>query len=372
MRIPIFELERVQSLYENTVEYNLTESGFHPLRLEELLSGAQLAELAAVPIGYGQTNGALLLRERVAALYPRQTAANVLVTSGSSEANFIACHTLVEPGDEVVMMVPNYMQIWGIVEEMGAVPKAFHLRENQAWAPDLEELRRLVTPRTKMVVVCNPSNPTGAVLSAAEMAEVAAIADSVGAWVYADEVYRGAELDGRETTSFVGISERVVVAGGLSKAYALPGLRIGWLTGPTGFIADSWAYHDYTSIAAAVLSNRIAEIALAPEKRAKILERNRSMLRRNLALIENWVDSFGGVFHFIPPRAGGMAFMRYDLDINSSELSSWLRTEKSVFVLAGDTFGMDGYLRFGIGARTEDLEAGLARVGDALRERFDL
>jgi aspartate/methionine/tyrosine aminotransferase len=372
MRIPIFELERVQSLYENTVEYNLTESGFHPLRLDELLTAEQLAELAAVPIGYGQTNGALLLRERVAALYPEQSAADVLITSGSSEANFIACHTLLEPGDEVMMMVPNYMQIWGIVEEMGAVPKAFHLLEDRAWAPDLEELRRQVTPRTKMIAVCNPSNPTGAVLSEADMREIAAIADGVGAWVYADEVYRGAELDGRETTSFVGLAERVVAAAGLSKAYALPGLRIGWLVGPEEMIADSWAYHDYTSITAGLLSNRIAEVALAPEKRAEILERNRSMLRRNLEVITAWVESFGNLFQFLPPKAGGMAFMRYSLDINSSELSSWLRTEKSVFVLAGDTFGMDHYVRFGIGAETEYLRAGLDRVAAALRGRFDL
>jgi aspartate/methionine/tyrosine aminotransferase len=372
MRIPVFELERVQSVYENTVEFNLTESGFHPFTLNELLAPDQLAGLADTVLGYGQTNGAVPLRERIADLYRNQSVDNVLVTNGSSEANFIACHTLVEPGDEVVMMVPNYLQIWGIVEEMGVTPKAFHLRERDDWAPDLDELRQMVTPKTKMIAVCNPNNPTGAILSASGMREIVAIAETVGAWIYADEVYRGAELDGIELPSFAGMSDRVMVAGGLSKAYAMPGLRLGWLVGPADVIADSWAYHDYTSITAGILSNRIAEIALSPGVRPNILDRNRSMLRTNLALVIDWVRGFGEVFHFIPPRAGGMAFMRYELDVNSTELAAWLREEHSVFILAGDTFGMDRYIRLGIGAETAYLRAGLDRVRRALQDRFGL
>jgi aspartate/methionine/tyrosine aminotransferase len=372
MRIPIFELERIQSVYENTVEYNLTESGFHPFTLNELLEPEQVAALADTVLGYGQTNGAVPLRERIADLYRNQCVDNVLVTNGSSEANFIACHTLVEPGDEVVMMVPNYLQIWGIVEELGATPKPFHLRERDEWAPDLEELRRLVTPKTRMIAVCNPNNPTGATLSAAGMREIVAIAEAVDAWVYADEVYRGAELDGIEVPSFAGMSDRVMVAGGLSKAYALPGLRLGWLVGPQDVIAESWAYHDYTSITAGILSNNIAEIALSPETRSRILKRNRAMLGTNLELVIDWVRGFGGVFHFIPPKAGGMSFMRYDLDINSTELAEWLREEHSVFILAGDTFGMDRFFRLGIGAETTYLKAGLDRMRRALQDRFGL
>jgi aspartate/methionine/tyrosine aminotransferase len=370
MRIPIFELERVQSIYENTVDYNLTESGFHPLTLSELLTPAQIDELTGMVLGYGQTNGSVSLRERIASLYDGQSADNVTVANGSSEANFVACHTLLEPGDEIVMMVPNYMQIWGIAEEMNVVPRAFHLREENEWAPDLGELRRLVGDRTKMIAVCNPNNPTGYTLSTAEMKEIVNIADTVGAWVYADEVYRGAELDGNEVPSFVGMYERAMVNGGLSKAYALPGLRFGWLAGPANVISDSWAYHDYTSISVGILSTRAAEIALFPEVRQKILERNRSMLRDNLQVMIDWLAEFGELFHFVPPKAGGMAFMRYDFDINSTELADWLRTSKSVFILAGDCYGMDHYFRVGIGAEKEALVAGLGRIRDALNERF--
>ena len=244
MKFPIFELERVQSLYENTVEFNLTESGFHPFTLRELLTADQLERIETTVLGYGQTNGSIGLRQRIAALYPEQTLENVLVTNGSSEANFVICHTLLEPGDEVVVMVPNYMQIWGVAEEMGARPVAFHLREENEWAPDLDELRRVVTDRTRMITVCNPNNPTGYTLTDSEMDDIAAIADRVGAWLHADEVYRGAELDGIERPSFIGRSDRVVVTGGLSKAYALPGLRLGWLVGPEETIATCWAFHD--------------------------------------------------------------------------------------------------------------------------------
>ncbi len=323
-------------------------------------------------LGYGQTNGSIEVRERIASLYPGQTPDNVLVTNGSSEANFIACHTLLEPGDEIVVMIPNYMQIWGIAEELGATPIAFHLREENNWAPDLDELRSVVGDRTKMIAVCNPNNPTGYTLTADEMHEIVAIAEGVGAWVYADEVYRGAELDGVELASFIGLTDRVMVSGGLSKAYALPGLRLGWLVGPEETVCTSWAYHDYTSITAGILSHRIGTIALSPEVRPRILHRNRSMLRSNLEMVQGWIDGFGDLIRFVPPKAGGMAFMRYGFEMNSTELTTWLRKEYSVFVLAGDCYGMDHFFRIGIGAERDCLLTGLERVRRALVERFGL
>ncbi len=202
------------------------------------------------------------------------------------------------------------------------------------------------------------------------MHEIVSIAESVGAWVHADEVYRGAELDGREIPSFIGLLDRVMVSGGLSKAYALPGLRMGWLAGPAETIATSWAYHDYTSITAGILSHTIAEIVLAPENRGRILSRSRSMLRENLKTTIDWVESHGDLLRFVPPKAGGMAFMHYDLEINSTELAEWLRKEHSVFILAGDCYGMDHYFRIGIGAEKHILIAGLERVRSALRTRF--
>ncbi len=372
MNIPIFELERVQSLFENTVDYNLTESGFHPYTLQELLTNDEIKDLTNLVLGYGQTNGSIPLRKRISALYSGADEENILVTNGSSEANFIACHTLLEKGDEVVMMVPNYMQIWGIAKEMGCITKAFHLKEDDHWRPDLEELRSLVTSKTKMIALCNPNNPTGYTLSGDEMLEIVDIAKSVDAWIYCDEVYMGAELNGQTIDSFVGVYDKVMVNGGLSKAYALPGLRLGWLVGPEDVIADTWAYHDYTSITAGVMSHHIAEIALRPERRQQILRRNRTMLNENLVAVKEWLDQYGDLFEYVAPKGGGMLFVKYNLDINSTKLAEWLRTEKSVFILAGDCYGMDYHFRIGIGERKQYILEGLERIKEALEERFDI
>jgi len=368
VKIETFELERVQSLWENLVEINLTESGIHPYTLEELLDPEEIAELSRVRLGYGQTNGSIELRQAISRLYDGANIDNILVTNGSSEANFCASWNLLEPGDEVVMMLPNYMQIWGIARSFGVDVRPFHLRLERRWGPDLDELRAAVSPNTKMIVVCNPNNPTGAVLDAEAMQEIVRVAAEVNAWLYCDEIYRGAELDGNETPSFYGMYDRTVVTGGLSKAYALPGLRLGWLVGPQQMIADSWSYHDYTSIAASTLSNRVGELALGPELRPRILERSRAQLRGNLPVMQDWLAEQGDGFGFVPPKAAGIAFVSYPMAINSTELVTRLRDEKGVLVIAGDCFGMDGHLRFGIGGEREALIEGLGRVGELLSE----
>ncbi|MCL3781024.1 aminotransferase class I/II-fold pyridoxal phosphate-dependent enzyme [Prolixibacteraceae bacterium JC049] len=372
MNIRIFELERIQSLFENTVDYNLTESGFHPYSMDELLTSEQIKELTSKVIGYGQTNGSVPIRKNISRLYNGVDENNVLVTNGSSEANFIACHTILEKGDEVVMMVPNYMQIWGIAEEMGCQMKAFHLKEDNQWRPDLQELRSMVTSKTKMITLCNPNNPTGYTFSRGEMEEIVAIAKGVDAWVYCDEVYRGAELNEVMIDSFIGMYDKVMVNGGLSKAYALPGLRLGWLVGPSELISNSWAYHDYTSIAPGMVSQYIGELALTDEKRPEILRRNRRMLKENLKEVKKWLDQYGNLFEYTEPQAGGMLFIKYKLDINSTELAEWLRNEKSVFILAGDVYGMDYHFRIGIGERKEYILNGLERIKEALKERFEI
>ncbi|MCE7992663.1 MAG: aminotransferase class I/II-fold pyridoxal phosphate-dependent enzyme [Roseivirga sp.] len=373
MAIRTFELERIQSLYENTVDYNLTESGFHPFSLAELLTPAQLEEMQQLTLGYGQTNGSIPLRRRIATtLYKDLDEDSIMVTNGSSEANFLAMHTLLQKGDEVVVMNPNYMQIWGAIEEMGCIPKAFNLRSENNWAPDMDELRALVTHNTKMIIICNPNNPTGYVLTDEEMQEIVEIARGVDAWIYADEVYRGAELNYQETPSFQHIYEKVVVSAGLSKAYALPGIRIGWLAGPKTEIYNTWSYHDYTSISTGIVSQYVAEIALSEEVRPTILKRNRDMLNKNVQILSQWISDHGDLFKFIPPKAGGMAFMKYDIDINSTELSTWLRKQESVFIVPGDCYGMDGHIRIGVGERSVYLIEGLTKMSKAIKEKFNL
>jgi aspartate/methionine/tyrosine aminotransferase len=369
MKLERFEMERMQSTFENLVEFNLSESGVRPLTPRELIEDAPgLEALLDQPLAYTQSNGTIELRRVIASIYPGATVDHIEVTNGGSEANFITTFNLIEPGDDVVMLVPNYMQTWGLSRAFGGTIREWRLvedREAGRWRVDVDALEALVTARTKMIVICNPNNPTGARLTAAELDRIARVADQHGAWILSDEVYRGAELDGQETPSMWGRSERAIITSGLSKAYGLPGLRIGWIAAPPALIASLWSYHDYVTIAPGALSDRLARVALAPERRARLFERTRGILRRNLPLIEAWLRDAGG-FHWIKPEAGAIVYVRYDHKINSTELVNRLRVEKSVLIVPGDHFGMDGYLRLGFGEPPEYNRAGLDRLKELL------
>jgi aspartate/methionine/tyrosine aminotransferase len=244
MNIDVFKMERMQSTWENVVDYNLSESGVHPLNLKELLTPDEINSLTEVELGYTQTNGTPGLREAIARLYPGIGLEQILATAGSSEANFLLIWSLIEPGDEVLFELPNYMQMAGLLRAFGAKVRPFYLRESLGWQPDLDEMKRLVTPKTKLIVLTNPNNPTGAVLDPEVMKGIVGLAAGAGAWILADEVYRGAELSGDPTPSFWGTYERIIVVNGLSKAYGLPGLRIGWIVGPEEVVRRTWPYHD--------------------------------------------------------------------------------------------------------------------------------
>ncbi|HQZ38822.1 MAG TPA: aminotransferase class I/II-fold pyridoxal phosphate-dependent enzyme [Vicinamibacterales bacterium] len=370
MKLEQFAMERMQSTYENQVEYNLSESGVRPLSARELLGDAAALEaLLDQPLMYTQSNGTPELRAAVAALYPGATVDHVEVTNGGSEANYIATWRLIEPGDEVVMLLPNYMQTWGLARAFGATVRAWPLVEDHAagrWRADLDALGTLITSRTKLIVLCNPNNPTGARLTATDLDAVARAAEKVGAWVLSDEIYRGAEPDGHETASMWGRGERVIVTSGLSKAYGLPGLRIGWIVAPAPVAATLWSYHDYTTIAPGALSDRLARAALDPARRQSLLERTRTIIRANLPILAGWLAGHGDALAWIPPEAGAIGYVRYTHEINSTALVTRLREEKSVLIVPGDHFGMDRYLRIGFGESPSYVTEGLARVHDVL------
>jgi aspartate/methionine/tyrosine aminotransferase len=370
MHLEQFAMERLQSTWENRVELNLSESGVAPLSPRELLSDPDaIAGLLDQRLGYTQSNGTPELRARIAGLYPGATIDHVEVTNGGSEANYVVAWRLVEPGDEVVLLVPNYMQTWGLARGFGGTVREWRLVEDRAagrWRTDIDALRGLVTTRTKLIVICNPNNPTGARLGAADLDAIAREADRVGAWILSDEIYRGAEVDGNETPSMWGRSARAVITSGLSKAYGLPGLRIGWIVGPPDFVESCWSYHDYTTIAPGALSDRLAREALTPDRRRAIIDRTRTIIRANLPILERWLGERSAVFSWIPPEAGAIGYVRYRHPINSTELVTRLRVEKGVLIVPGDHFGMDRYLRIGFGESAEHVAAGLGRLHDLL------
>src|SRR5215204_5080097 len=315
MRLPPFALERFQSIWENRVAWNVSESGVEPLRVAELVDTTALRDaLLDHQLGYPQTNGTAELRDLVAAMYPGATRDHVQITNGGSEANCILLMRLVEPADEVVFMVPNYMQASGLARALGATVKPWRLRETGTgaaarWAPDLAELETLVGPKTRAIFLCNPNNPTGARVDEATLDAICRTAERLGAWVIDDEIYRGAERDAEDTPTLWGRYERAIVSSGLSKAYGLPGLRIGWAVAPQDVVADLWAIHDYTTIAPGGINDRLARIALSPPRREILLARTRGIVRAKYPLIRRWIERQEGLSH-IAPDAGAIVFVK--------------------------------------------------------------
>lgn len=365
-----FELEKLLSLYEYTVEYNYSESGVHPMMLGELLGDSGLQDaLLETELNYPEVNGNTELRQLISERYDGAGPDNVLVTVGAAEANYVTAATLLEPGDEVVTMRPHYPQVWGLAKNAGITIKSFDLEESQGWAVNLDQLEESLTGRTKMIAVCNPNNPTGYILTDAEMDAIVDAADKVGAWILADEVYSGAERNrDEETRSFYGRYDRVLAINSMSKAYGLPGLRIGWVAGPEDMIDEIWRRHEYTTISSSMLGNKLAAIALSPEVRPQIIARTRELIQNGFDVLEETLARREGMFSIVPSQASAMTFVRYHLDINSSQLVERLRLEKSVLVVPGDMFGLDHHLRISFALPTDYLRPGLDRLNELMDE----
>jgi len=338
-----FDLEYTQSLWEQKVDINLTESGVHPIRLDELLGDDEdmLAELLATEINYPHVNGNPELREHIARLYDGATVSNILVTVGAAEANNVTMQTLMRPGDELATQTPTYKQVWGLADNAGHSIKSFRMLPDHGWALDIDDLNEKVSSQTRIIAIVNPNNPTGYIMTEDEMDAIVAAADRVGAWILADEVYRGAErLQEEETRSFFGRYDRVLAVGSMSKAYGL--------------------------ITASMLSNILATYALDPAVRPRLLARTREYIRNGFPVLEDWMNRQGGMFSYTPPQASAVSFIRYNLDINSTELMEKLCREVGVFVGAGDSFGMDHHLRIAFGQDKAVLDDAFARIEKTL------
>jgi aspartate/methionine/tyrosine aminotransferase len=371
VHIDPFEMERMQSRYWHEVEFDLSESGVLPLAIDELL-GERLDPqvFLSTKLGYPLSEGSEVTREAISSWYEGADVRNVTVMNGGSEANHLTLWTLLEPGDRLAFMMPNYLQGWGLGRHYGGGTDVFGLkRRGDRWALDVDELNAAVTDATKVVMVCNPNNPTGHVLTSEEMDAVIAAADRVGAWLVCDEIYRGAEVDEEHSSpTFWGRYDKVVVTSGLSKAFAMPGLRVGWVVAPEALIHDIWVRHDYTTLTPGMISDVLAGVAMQPQNRRWILARTRSIIRKNLPQLEDWLGTHADIFRYVRPVAGAITYVEYDLPVTSSELTERIRAEQSVLLVPGDMFGLGAGIRFGYGFDIEFTLKGLARVDEVLAD----
>jgi aspartate/methionine/tyrosine aminotransferase len=363
-----FDLEYFQSQFERSVEINLADSSVKCANVSDLLAGEDPRPLLELPLYYPEVNGTTLLRERIAALYTNASAANVLVTVGAAQANWMVCSTLLEPGDEVIVVSPGYRQVWGLAKNAGCRVKETQLHPQNNWRLDVDELERLATTKTKLISIVNPNNPTGSILSREEMERIVRICQKTGAWLHADEVYRGTELAGDETPSFWEMYERVICVNSMSKAYGLAGLRIGWAIAPPEMIEELWRRHEYAVIAAAGPSMKLAEIALQPAKRKMLLDRQRRLSREGHSVLENWVQAQEGRFCVSRAVATSIAFVGYNFDMPSAELADQIRQKASVLVAPGGYLGTENHLRITVGYEPEKVRKALSRIGAIAEE----
>ena len=371
-RFTPFALEHYQSQWERTVEMNLADSSVQCLRTDEWLSPEEQAAYLRTPLYYPEVNGTAELRRRIASLYPAATAANVLVTVGAAQATKLICETLLTPADDVVVITPGYRQVWGLAANTGCTVREVPLDEANGWRFDADALDAAMNARTKLVAVVNPNNPTGTVLTEADMARVIAACARVGAWLHADEVYAGTEHDGvASTPTFWGRYDRLVCTNSLSKAYGLAGARIGWVVASDAMIEALWRRHEYDVIAASAPGMALAEVALQPEKRRWLFDRQQGLTRDGWGVMREWLTRHGTTFSIASSSATAIAFVKYAHAASSFAVAEHIRQTGSTLVAPGEYLGAPGHLRVTLGYAPQKVQAALERIAAGLASLGD-
>lgn len=369
MRIEPFGVEIWMNEWETKCSHNLAETCVDSLTIAELLeitgrNSDDLSALLPMRLSYGAINGSERLRRAIAALYRHQTPEGVIVTHGTIGANMLVHRALVERGDRVVAVVPTYQQHYSIPDSLGADVQRLPLREGDNWLPDLDELRRLAVPGTRLIALTNPNNPTGALIPEPMLREIADIARAAGAWVLCDEVYRGTDQQGPGMTpSMADLYEKGISTAGMSKAFSLAGLRLGWVAAPRAVIEQVMIHRDYDTISVGMIDDHFAALAL--ENADRILDRARRITRGNLAVLADWVAGEARV-SFVRPQSGTTALLRLDVPMPSAEFCIALQQETGVMLLPGSALGMEGYVRIGYACAPDTLQQGLARISGFL------
>jgi aspartate/methionine/tyrosine aminotransferase len=339
--LPEFCLERWQSLRDWRAKYNLSDSGVEPPTLEELN-----VNLNNIKPEYGNTKGDIELRNIISEMYKDRNSEEVLITAGGAEANFLTILSLIKEEDEIVIQMPNYMQIPGLLKGLKAKIKQIWMYPPD-FKFDIERLQEIITRRTKAIIITNPNNPTGTVIDNKKIKAIAQIAEDVNAYVIADEVYRGLELNNEISTSFIDIYDKAISTNSISKVYGFSGLRIGWVIADKNLIDKMWSLRDYTTIVPSIVSQHIAKSVL--ENREKLIKRAKNIVLRNLKEFEEFVRNKPFI-EWRKPEATPLAFFKINGVEDTVKFAEELFIRHSLLVNPGECFEMKGYIRLGLGS----------------------
>lgn len=368
MKIKPFAVEEWMNAWEVGAKYNIAETCVDSISMNELfeLTGEDKTEflnrLCARRLSYGDIEGLPEFRKGVCGLYKTLNIENIVTTHGASGANHHVFYSLISPGDRVVSIMPTYQQLYSIPESYGADVQILHLSKENNYLPDLEKLRRLVKPKTKMICINNPNNPTGALMSEQMLREIVEIARSADAWILCDEVYRHLSQEDGWCPSIVDLYEKGISVSSMSKVFSLAGLRLGWIaTHDMSVVKSCLSHRDYNLVSCGVFDEMLAAAAL--KHRDKLLERSRKIVRENLQILDDWVGSEPHV-SYVKPKAGTTALVYYDLDISSYEFCEEMYKKTGAFVTPGDCFEVPHSMRIGYAYGKQDLIDGLKAISE--------
>ena len=366
-RIEDFALERYFARWEFAVRYQLSASDVEPYTLSALL---ELADPDArerwdrLSLGYTESAGLPALRQEIARLHASLAAENVLTFAGAEEGIFLTMLAALNAGDEVVVVTPAYQSLHSLPAAIGARVVEVRLRAEDRWQLDPEAIARARTPRTRMIVVNFPHNPTGAHIDAQTQQRIVEIADDAKAMLLSDEVYRGLEYRSDEwLPAAADLSPRAVSLGVMSKSFALAGLRLGWIASRDTTLLDRIArLKDYTTICSSAPSEILSLVAL--RARERVLARSRDIVLRNLALANEFMAGQDGHIAWIPPRAGSVAFPRFR-EFDATRISEKLAQQGSTLLMPGSVFNADPH-HFRVGLGRVDLPAALSALAQVV------
>ena len=368
MKIKPFAVEEWMNAWEVGAKYNIAETCVDSISMNELfeLTGEDKTEflnrLCARRLSYGDIEGLPEFRKGVCGLYKTLNIENIVPTHGASVANHHVFYSLISPGDRVVSIMPTYQQLYSIPESYGADVQILHLSKENNYLPDLEKLRRLVTPETKMICINNPNNPTGALMSEQMLREIVGIARSADTWILCDEVYRHLSQEDGWCPSIVDLYEKGISVSSMSKVFSLAGLRLGWIaTHDMSVVKSCLSHRDYNLVSCGVFDEMLAAAAL--KHRDKLLERSRKIVRENLQILDDWVGSEPHV-SYVKPKAGTTALVYYDLYISSYEFCEEMYKKTGAFVTPGDCFEVPYSMRIGYAYGKQDLIDGLKAISE--------
>ena len=375
MKIQPFKVEEWMNAYETRVRYNIAETCVDSMSLEELFRLTNTDDTAfwqnfrKKRLTYGDIEGTPEFRQGVCGLYRTLKVENIVPTHGASGANHHVFYSLIQPGDEVISIMPTYQQLYSIPESLGAKVKILNLTRENGYHVDLQALKELVTEHTRMICINNPNNPTGALLTEEELTGIVEIAGKVDAWVLCDEVYRHLTQRDEWCPSIADLYQKGISVASMSKVFSLAGLRLGWIaTHDRNAIRSFLSHRDYNLISCGMLDEAIAGIALSGAE--NILKRNRQIVRANLAILNQWVNTQPHV-SYVKPEAGTTALVYYDMDIPSRTFCEELFARTGAFVTPGECFELERCMRIGYACDTDTLKAGLAAMDEyiALKEK---